>query len=120
VKYLKQMETKRQLQIGELIKRNFSAVLQQEGRYVYGNILVSVTKAMISPDMSQAKIYLSVYGAEDKEDVIIKMEENIHTLKSNLVQRIKKHVRRIPEIYFFLDDTVDEMYRIDELLRKIN
>jgi ribosome-binding factor A len=114
------METKRQLQIGELIKRNFSMVLQQEGRYIYGNVLVSVTKAMISPDMSQAKIYLSIYGTEDKDNVIVQMEENIHSLKSHLVQRIKKQVRRIPDIYFFVDDTLDEMYRIDELLKKIN
>ncbi len=113
------METKRQLQLGELIKRNFSLVLQAEGRYVYGDVLVSVTKAMISPDLSQAKIYVSVYGIEDKESVIVLMEQNMHQLKTGLVQRIKKQIRRIPDLFFFLDDTLDEMYRVDELLSKI-
>jgi ribosome-binding factor A len=113
------MDTKRQLQLGELIKRNFSVVLQESGRNVYGDILVSVTKAMISPDLSQAKIYLSVYGIEDKDSVIIKMEQHMYHLKSSLVHRIKKQTRRMPDLFFFLDDTVDEMYKIDELLKKI-
>ena len=60
------METKRQLQLGELIKRNFSLVLQQEGRYIYGDILVSVTKAIISPDLSQVKS-MSVSMARTKK-----------------------------------------------------
>lgn len=114
------METKRQLQLGELVKRNFSYVLQQEGRYIYGDILVSVTKAIISPDLSQVKIYVSIYGVEDKESVIIKMEENLHSLKQGLVSRIKKQIRRIPDIYLFIDDTLDEMYRIDDLFNKIS
>lgn len=113
------METKRQLQLGELIKRNFSVVLQQEGSYIYGPLLVSVTKAMISPDMSQVKIYLSVYGTEDKDSVIEKLEKNIHPLKSSLAQRIRKQIRRIPEIYLFIDNTLDEMYKVDDLLKKI-
>lgn len=113
------METKRMLQIGELIKRNFSLVLQQEGRYIYGDILVSVTKAMVSPDLSQAKIYLSIYGSEDKEKVLMNLEENIPHLKSNLVAKIKKQIRRIPDIYLFIDDTLDEMYKVDQLLKSI-
>lgn len=113
------MESKRQLQVGELIMRNFSMVLQQQGRYIYGDILVSVTKAIVSPDLSQAKIYLSVYGAEDKDEVIIKLEENIHGLKQELAHRIRKLVRRIPEIYLFIDDTLDEMYKVDDLLKGI-
>ncbi|MBK8699571.1 MAG: ribosome-binding factor A [Saprospiraceae bacterium] len=113
------METKRQLQLGELIKRNFSLVLQQEGRYIYGDVLVSVTKAIISPDQSQVKIYVSVYGAPNKEDVLMKIEENLHPLKQHLAHRIKNQIRRIPELFVFIDDTLDEMYRIDDLLNRI-
>lgn len=113
------METKRQLQLGELIKRNFSLVLQQDGRYIYGDILVSVTKAIISPDLSQVKIYLSIYGTEEKEEVIQKIENQSFQLKQALANRIKSQIRRIPEIFYFIDDTLDEMYRVDELLGKI-
>lgn len=113
------MESKRQLQVGELIKRNFSRVLQQEGRYIYGDVLVSVTKAMVSPDLSAAKLYLSVYGTEDKQSVIVLMDEHVHGLKQSLVRRIRKHVRRIPDISFYLDETLDEMYRVDKLFEDL-
>ncbi|HRG21399.1 MAG TPA: ribosome-binding factor A [Saprospiraceae bacterium] len=113
------METKRQLQLGELIKRNFSTVLQQEGRYIYGDVLVSVTKAIISPDLSQVKIYLSIYGSEEKEEILQNIENQTFQLKQALAQRIKSQIRRIPEIYLYIDDTLDEMYRVDGLLDKI-
>lgn len=113
------METKRQLQLGELIKRNFSTVLQQEGRYIYGDVLVSVTKAIISPDLSQVKIYLSIYGSEEKEEILQNIENQTFQLKQALAHRIKGQIRRIPEIYLYIDDTLDEMYRVDDLLDSI-
>ncbi len=113
------MESKRQLQVGELIKRNFSQVLQESGRNIYGNILVSVTNALVSPDLSQVKIYVSVFGTENKQEVLLMMEENAHYLKQALVKRIRKHIRRIPEVYYYLDDTLDEMYRVDDLFKKL-
>jgi ribosome-binding factor A len=113
------MDSKRQLQVGELIKRNFSSVLQEQGRYIYGNVLVSVTQVKTSPDLSLAKIYVSVYGIENKDSVVEALYEHHSQLKAELVKRIKKHVRRIPEIDFYLDDTLDEMYKINELLANI-
>jgi ribosome-binding factor A len=113
------METKRQAQINEMIKRNFSLVLQQEGRYIYGDVLVSVTRAMISPDLSQVKIYLSIYGQENKAGVIMAIEENTHNLKHELAKKIRKQIRRIPEIYVYEDETLDEMYKVDDLLKSL-
>ena len=110
------METKRQKQVAELIKRNFSLVLQQEGSYIYGaQPLVTVTQVVVSPDMSLAKIYLSVYNKESKQEVILEMEHEVIRLKQALAYRVKKHLRRIPEINFYLDDTLDEMYRLNHL-----
>lgn len=111
--------TKRQLQIGELIKRNFSTVLQNEGRYIYGDILVSVSSVIVTPDLAQAKIYLSIFGADDKDEVILNVQKSSHRLKQALVHRIKKHVRRIPSIAFYLDDTLDEIYKVESLFDRI-
>jgi len=112
--------SKRQLQVAETLKRHFSTVLQQEGSYIYGNeVLVTVTKVQISPDMSQAKIYLSVYNTENKQAIILQMEEEYHRLKQALSHRIRKHLRRVPEFQLFLDDTLDEMYRLQELFKKL-
>lgn len=113
------METKRQLQVGALIKRNFSIVLQEEGRYIYGNVLVSVTNVILSPDLSLAKIYLSIYGAPDKDKVMISIEESLHHLKQSLVHRIRKLVRRMPDIAVYIDETLDEMYRVESLFKSI-
>jgi ribosome-binding factor A len=115
------METKRQRQVAELMKRNFSEVLQSEGTYIYGTKpLVTVTKVIVSPDFSQAKIYLSVYNIEDKQTVILEMEDNIVRLKQALTHRIRRHIRRIPDIAFYLDDTLDEMYRLNQLFDKLH
>lgn len=114
------MQNKRQSQVGELIKRNFSQVLQEEGAYIYNNALVTVTKVLMSPDLSYAKIYLSVYNREDKALVIQELDQEKTRLKSNLSRRIRKHVRRIPDIELFLDDTLDEMYRLNNLFDQIH
>lgn len=113
-------ETKRQRQTGEVVKRHFSTVLQQEGSYVYGTEpLVTVTTVKMSPDLGLAKIYLSVYNTENKQAVLLEMEAAYQKLRQSLSQRIKRHVRRIPNIAFYLDETVDEMYRVDNLFDRL-
>ncbi|MCB0617605.1 MAG: 30S ribosome-binding factor RbfA [Saprospiraceae bacterium] len=114
------METKRQKQIAELIKRNFGLLLQQEGPYIYGSSpLVTVTNVKMSPDLSISKIYLSVYNTDEKQTVILEMEEHLSRLRQSLGNRIKKQVRRIPELQFYLDDTLDEMYRLNDLFDRL-
>ena len=114
------METKRQRQVAELVRRNFSIVLQEEGSYLYGHEpLVTVTGVKLSPDFGLAKIYLSIYNTENKQAVILHMEEEIIRLRQSLAHRIRKHVRRIPNIAFYIDETMDEMYRVDALFNRL-
>ncbi len=114
------MESKRQRQIAELVKRNFGALLQQEGGYIYGHeALVTVTSVKMTPDLSLAKIYLSVYNTENKQAVMLQMEEMQHHLKQIFAQRVRRHMRRIPDIQFYLDDTLDEMYRLNALFDRL-
>jgi len=114
------METIRQKQVGELIKRHFSTVLQQEGRYIYGDALVTITDVKMSPDLMIAKVYVSVYNRLNKQATILEMRDQYVRLRQSLSQRIKKHVRRIPALEFFLDDTLDEMYRLNSLFDKLH
>ncbi len=110
------METIKQQQTGELVKRNFSQILQQEGSNIYGNsILVTVTQVKMTPDLGLAKIYLSIFNTEFKQEPLLLLGEEKIRLRQALGVRIKKWVRRIPEIDFYLDDTLDEMYRLSEL-----
>ena len=106
------MESKRQLQVAEMIKRNFGHVIREEGSYIYGTeAFVTVTAVKVAPDLSLAKIY----HVDDKQSIITMMDHAHHQLKQALVKRIRKHVRRIPEIAFYEDDTLDEMYRLRDL-----
>lgn len=110
------MHSKRQKQTAEVIRRHFGQVLLQEGSYIYGDAFVTVTKVYVTPDISLAKIYLSVYNANNKQAIVDKVNEHSSQLKKNLAHRIRKHVRRIPEIDFYIDETLDEIYRVNKLL----
>jgi ribosome-binding factor A len=115
------MESKRQKQISELIKRHFSLLLQDEGRYIYGNqVLVTVTEVKMTPDFSVAKIYLSIYNTENKQEPILEMRESYHRIKQVMAHRLRSHMRRIPDFEFFIDDTIDEMYRVQELFERLH
>ncbi len=114
------MASKRQMQISELIKRHFSDVLRQEGYNIYADTLVTVTQVSVSPDLSLASIYLSIFNADDKALILELINKNLWRLKQELVRRIRNKVRRIPELRIFHDETLDEMSRVDELLAKYN
>ena len=109
------MASKRNLQVAEIIKRNFGTVLYQEGSYIYGDALVTVTNVKLTPDQGQANIYLSIYNTKNKEAVLNLVQKQTHKLRQSLAYRIKKHVRRIPTIHFYIDEMLDEMYKLNTL-----
>ena len=91
-------------------------MLQQEGSLIYGSeVLVTVTNVVMSPDLRLAKVYLSVYNTENKQAVILKLEQEHHQLRSALYQRLRRHLRNMPNFDLYLDDTLDEMYRLNQL-----
>ena len=114
------MDSIRQKQVGEVIRRFFSMILTEEGGNIYGrDKLVTITEVKMTPDLLIAKIYISVYGTENKQEVILLMEDNQVRLRQALAGKIGKQMRRMPEIEYFLDDTVDEMYRVEALLNRL-
>jgi ribosome-binding factor A len=114
------MDSIRQRQVAEMIKRHFSTLLQQEGNYIYGSTpFVTVTNVRMSPDFNTAKIYLSIFNTEFKQEVILEMEDQYLRLKQALAARIGKQMRRMPELQFYIDDTLDEMYRVDALFQRL-
>lgn len=112
------MMTKKQMQLAELIRRHFSDVLREEGYYIYGATpLVTVTQVQLSPDMSYCTIYLSIYNA-DKKAVFQAIEDNTWKLKQSLVAKIRHKLRRMPELRFRLDETLDEWQKAEQLVKK--
>ncbi len=106
--------------MGELLRRYFSMILTEEGALIYGrDKLITVTHIQMTPDLLIANIYISVYGTELKQEVILEIEENYPRLHQALIRKVGKQMRRMPELKFHLDDTVDEMYRVADLLNRV-
>lgn len=114
-------ESKRQKQVSATILREFSAVLRTEGSYIYGDEpLVTVTNVRMTNDLGIAYIYLSVYNTLYKQEIIKLMWENLQRLRGELGKRIRKQVRKIPMIKFYIDDSLDHVERLDQLFGQMN
>ena len=91
-----------------------------KGNYIFEDALVTVTNVKVTSDLSLAKIYLSIYNTENKQAVLLKLEDQHHRIKQLFSHRIRRHVRRIPEFAMYIDETLDEMSRIDELFDRLD
>ncbi len=113
-------ETIKQRQVASMVQKEFSTVLHNEGSYIYGDALVTVTRVRMSSDLGIAYIYLSVYNAPYKQEIIKMLWESLTRLRGELGKRIRKQVRRIPQIKFFIDDTLDEIEHLDHLFQELD
>lgn len=82
--------------------------------------LITVTEVQISPDSSLAKVYLSLFNTESKEDALKKIQEKEALIKHHLSQTTAKNARRVPELHFYLDNTAEEAEYMDKLLDSIS
>ena len=111
------METTRQNKIARMIQKELSEMFQQQTRTMHG-VLVSVSVVRISPDMSYARAYLSVFPSERAEEIVKNINDNVKSIRYELGTRVRYQLRIIPELKFFVDDSLDYAAHIDELLKK--
>lgn len=114
------MDSRRQLKIGSLIKEAFTEILSREGKNVYGKAFVTLTNVTVTSDLTLARFYLSIFNAEDADEVVKRFTAHKYELKRSLAEKLRHHLRRIPEIEFFKDETLDYAYRIEEVFKKIS
>ena len=107
------MQETRQAKISRLLQKELAQIFQSQTRMMHG-VMVSVTRTKISPDTA----YLSVFPSEKGEEIINNVNANAKTIRYELGQRIRNQVRIIPELRFFIDDSLDYIDHIDELLKK--
>lgn len=112
-------EGKRQKQIGGLIQEEINAIFQRLGLGFVNGGLVSVSSVKVTPDLLEARIYISVYRAADKAEALKKITDRAWEVKKELAARVKTQLRRIPELKFFADDTLDQVFKMEELFEKI-
>ncbi|MFW6019274.1 MAG: 30S ribosome-binding factor RbfA [Bacteroidales bacterium] len=112
------MDTKRQEKISRLIQRTLGEIFQMETRHLFGGALITVTHVYVTKDLGLAKIYVSLFATEDKNMLFSTIEENNSEIRGLLGNKIGKQVRKIPELKFYLDDALDQIERIDDLLKE--
>jgi ribosome-binding factor A len=112
-------EGKRQKQIGGLIQEEINFIFQRLGLNMINGGMVSISSVKITPDLLEARIYLSVFNAADNKTVLKKIAERAWEIKKELAARVKHQLRRIPELKFFLDDTLDHVFKMEELFKQI-
>ena len=111
------MQETRQNKIARLLQKELSVIFQEQTRTMHG-VMVSVTRVKVSPDLSVCTAYLSIFPSERGEELMKNIESNEKTLRYALGQRVRHQLRIIPELRFFIDDSLDYIDRIDQLLGK--
>lgn len=112
-------EGKRQKQIGGLVQEEINFIFQRLGLNMINGGMVSISSVKITPDLLEARIYISVFNAADKEIVLKKIQDKAWEVKKELAASVKHQLRRIPELKFFLDDTLDNVFKMEELFKQI-
>ena len=110
------METTRQNKIDRLLQKELSEIFLLQTKAMPG-ILVSVSTVRISTDMSIARVYLSVFPSEKAEEMVKNINDNMKSIRYELGTRVRHQLRIIPELKFFVDDSLDYIEKIDSLLK---
>ena len=91
----------------------------EEGAYIFDKAMVTVIRVTISPDLLNARVYLSIFNTDNKPAVLLAMEENAMRLRHALASKVGKQLRRMPDLHFFLDESLDEYFKMDQLLKRL-
>lgn len=111
------MQETRQARISRLLQKELAQIFEGQTRQMHG-VLVSVTRVRVSPDLSICTAYLSIFPSEKAEELLKNIQTNDKAIRFDLGRRVRNQLRIIPELRFFIDDSLDYIDRIDELLKK--
>ncbi len=108
----------RQLKVARELQKDLAEIIREKGMAAFGGAMVSVSEVRISPDLSVAKVYVSVFPSSKSEDVMKSLTDNVKAYRGELGRIVAKQLRIVPELAFYLDSSLDYVEHIDELLGK--
>ena len=112
------MESTRQKKVSRLIQKEMADIfLKKAGEFAHGQ-MISVTKVRISHDLSFARVYLSIYPSAGQDEILKEIQEHAPKIRFEMGQKVRRQLRIVPEIAFFIDDSLDYIDNIDRLLKK--
>ncbi len=108
----------RQLKVGREIQKDLAEIIRAKGMAAFSGAMVTVSEVRVSPDLSVAKVYVSIFPSAKAESVMKLLQENVKTLRGELGHRVAKQLRIVPELVFYLDTSLDYAAHIDDLLKE--
>jgi ribosome-binding factor A len=111
------MESTRQKKVSRLIQKEVADIFLKRGSELAHGKMVSVTKVRVSPDLSFAKVYISIYPSTGQDDILKSIQDHSAKIRFEMGQKIRRQLRIVPEIAFFIDDSLDYIDKIDKLLK---
>ncbi|MDV6169679.1 30S ribosome-binding factor RbfA [Flavobacterium sp. DG1-102-2] len=115
------METNRQKKIGALLQNDLVDILQGEIRKNgISNLIISISKVNVTSDLSIAKVYLSVFPSEKGGEILAAVRSNAPLIKHDLSQRVRLQLRKVPNLVFYIDDSLDQIEKLDKELKGEN
>ncbi len=108
----------RQLKVAREIQKDLAEIIRAKGMAAFGGAMVTVSEVRVSPDLSLAKVFVSIFPSEKQGKVMQLLEENVRALRGELGRVVGKQLRIVPELVFLLDTSLDYAMHIDELLKK--
>lgn len=112
------MESTRQNKVARLIQKDLSDILQKMNSSIAPGKLITVTVVRISPDLSVARVYVSIFPPSSREETLEEIKKNVWNIRLLLGERVRHQLRIVPELAFFIDDSLDYAERIDTLLKQ--
>ena len=112
------METTRQNKISRLLQKDVAEIIQKEARDLFSGILISVTNVRISPDLSIARVYLSIFPSEKGTETLLEIKKHHSKIRGLLGLKVGKQLRIVPQLDFHIDDSLDYIDNIDRLLKE--
>ena len=113
------MEKVKQKKIASVIQQTLSEVFQKENLSMVKGGMVTISAVEVSPDLSIAKVYLSLFQIKEPKIFLEELKDHSHELRRQLGNKIKNQVRRIPELHFYLDETLDNVFKLEEIFKSI-
>src|SRR5438874_13838523 len=112
-------EGKRQKQVGGLIQDELNNIFQRMGLNMIDAGMVSISSVKITPDLLEARVYLSFFQVPDAKAALAKIQDRAGEIKKELGNRVRQQLRRIPEIKYFMDETLEHVFKMEELFKQI-
>lgn len=111
------MESTRQQKISRLVQKDLGVIFQQESRNLFDGALITVTKVQVSKDLAIARIHLSLFMTKDKTALLDKIRSHSRDIRHLLAREVHNQLRVMPELQFYLDDSLDYIDNIEQLLK---